>query len=36
VFMEAGRIVEVSPPQTFFTDPTSARARAFLDQLLEH
>lgn len=36
VFMEAGRIVEVSPPETFFTNPTSARARAFLDQILEH
>jgi ABC-type polar amino acid transport system ATPase subunit len=36
VFMEAGRIVEVSPPQTFFTTPKSARARMFLDQILEH
>jgi ABC-type polar amino acid transport system ATPase subunit len=36
VFMEAGRIVEVSPPQTFFTNPESARARLFLDQILEH
>lgn len=36
VFMEAGRIVEVSPPETFFTNPTSARARVFLDQILEH
>ena len=36
VFMEAGRIVEISPPQTFFTNPTSARARVFLDQILEH
>ena len=36
VFMEAGRIVEVSPPQTFFTNPQSARARVFLDQILEH
>jgi ABC-type polar amino acid transport system ATPase subunit len=36
VFMEAGRIVEISPPQTFFTNPQSARARLFLDQILEH
>ena len=36
VFMEAGRIVEISPPQTFFTNPKSARARVFLDQILEH
>ena len=36
VFMEAGKIVEISPPQTFFTNPQSARARVFLDQILEH
>ncbi|MFT6024727.1 MAG: general L-amino acid transport system ATP-binding protein [Ascidiaceihabitans sp.] len=36
VFMEAGRIVEISPPDTFFTNPQSARARVFLDQILEH
>ena len=36
VFMEAGRIVETSPPETFFTNPKSDRARLFLDQILEH
>lgn len=36
VFMEAGKIVEVSAPETFFTNPKSARARLFLDQILEH
>lgn len=36
VFMEAGRIVEMSPPDVFFTNPKSARARVFLDQILEH
>ncbi|WP_245398703.1 amino acid ABC transporter ATP-binding protein [Oceaniglobus trochenteri] len=36
VFMEQGRIVETSPPETFFTNPESARARLFLDQILEH
>ena len=36
VFMEAGRIVEMSPPDVFFTNPKSARAREFLDQILEH
>ena len=36
VFMEAGEIVEVAPPDTFFTNPSSARCRAFLDQILEH
>jgi ABC-type polar amino acid transport system ATPase subunit len=36
VFMEAGRIVETSPPDTFFTAPKTGRARLFLDQILEH
>ena len=36
VFMEAGEIVEVSPPDSFFTNPSSERCRMFLDQILEH
>ena len=36
VFMEAGRIVETSPPDKFFTNPSSERCRLFLDQILEH
>ena len=36
VFMEAGEIVEISPPETFFTNPSSDRCRLFLDQILEH
>jgi general L-amino acid transport system ATP-binding protein len=36
VFMEDGRIVEVSPPEQFFTNPSSERCRAFLEQILEH
>jgi ABC-type polar amino acid transport system ATPase subunit len=36
VFMEDGRIVEVSPPEKFFTNPSSERCRIFLDQILEH
>ncbi|WP_050526146.1 amino acid ABC transporter ATP-binding protein [Pseudorhodobacter aquimaris] len=36
VFMEAGRIVETTPPAQFFTNPKSKRARLFLDQILEH
>lgn len=36
VFMEDGRIVEVSPPEQFFTNPKSERCRMFLDQILEH
>ena len=36
VFMEEGRIVEVSPPEKFFTNPSSERCKAFLEQILEH
>ena len=36
VFMEEGRIVEVSPPDTFFTNPSSERCRLFLNQILSH
>ena len=31
VFMDEGRIVEVDPPRKFFADPSSDRARMFLD-----
>lgn len=31
VFMDEGRIVEVDPPRKFFADPSSDRARNFLD-----
>lgn len=36
VFMEEGRIVEVAPPEKFFTNPDSDRCKAFLSQILEH
>ncbi|HUP87141.1 MAG TPA: amino acid ABC transporter ATP-binding protein [Acidimicrobiales bacterium] len=36
VFMDEGRIVEVSAPQTFFTEPESERAREFLSKILAH
>jgi len=36
VFMEGGRIIEVSPPEQFFTNPSSDRCRAFLEQILHH
>lgn len=36
VFMEAGEIVEVSPPDRFFTNPSSERCRLFLNQILAH
>jgi general L-amino acid transport system ATP-binding protein len=36
VFMDEGRIIEVAPPDKFFSKPDSARCREFLDQILEH
>jgi glutamate transport system ATP-binding protein len=35
-FMDEGRIVEVAPPDKFFQDPESARARDFLAKVLAH
>lgn len=34
IFMDQGRIVEEGEPDTFFTAPTHARTRAFLEQIL--
>ncbi|WP_327152780.1 amino acid ABC transporter ATP-binding protein [Nocardioides sp. Soil805] len=36
VFMDQGRIVEESAPDTFFTDARSERARAFLASVMTH
>ncbi len=36
VFMDEGRIVEVAPPDRFFSDPQSERARDFLSKILAH
>jgi ABC-type polar amino acid transport system ATPase subunit len=36
VFMDAGSIVEVAPPQTFFSAPKSDRTQKFLSQILSH
>jgi glutamate transport system ATP-binding protein len=35
-FMDAGRIVEVAPPDKFFDHPDSARAQDFLSKVLAH
>jgi glutamate transport system ATP-binding protein len=35
-FMDAGRIVEVAPPDKFFDSPESDRARDFLSKVLAH
>ncbi len=34
VFMEAGDVVEVGTPETFFTNPTEERTKLFLSQIL--
>jgi glutamate transport system ATP-binding protein len=36
VFMDGGRIVESSDPESFFTSPTSDRAKDFLSKILHH
>jgi glutamate transport system ATP-binding protein len=36
VFMDGGRIVESADPETFFTKPTSDRAKDFLSKILNH
>lgn len=36
VFMDGGRIVESADPETFFTRPTSDRAKDFLSKILTH
>ncbi len=36
VFMDEGRIVEVAPPEQFFDNPETARARGFLAKVLAH
>ena len=36
VFMDEGKIIEVAPPEKFFSNPDSNRCREFLEQILEH
>jgi len=36
VFMDGGRIVESTDPETFFTNPQSDRAKDFLAKILTH
>ena len=36
VFMDAGRVVESGAPEAFFNAPQTARAQAFLGQLIAH
>ncbi len=34
LFLDGGQIIEDAPPQDFFSAPNSARAKAFLAQIL--
>jgi general L-amino acid transport system ATP-binding protein len=34
VFMDKGSVLEITPPEEFFTAPRSPRARAFLDEMI--
>jgi general L-amino acid transport system ATP-binding protein len=36
VFMDHGQIVEVAPPNAFFSNPQNERTKLFLSQLLAH
>ena len=36
VFMDQGRIVEIAPPDRFFSAPESERAQDFLSKILDH
>jgi polar amino acid transport system ATP-binding protein len=36
VFMDEGKIVEVQPPNDFFTNPQTERGKAFLSSILTH
>ena len=36
VFMDQGEIVEMSPPEQFFTNPDSSRCQDFLQKILQH
>ena len=36
VFMDHGRIVEVAPPEAFFSNPQNERTKLFLSRLLAH
>lgn len=36
VMMDAGRVVEVGPPQQIFDNPTEERTRAFMSKIIRH
>ena len=36
VFMDEGKIIEVAPPNDFFTNPQTERGKYFLSSILTH
>ena len=36
VFMDEGKVLEITPPNIFFENPKTDRARDFLGKLLNH
>ncbi|GCD56171.1 amino acid ABC transporter ATP-binding protein [Acetobacter pasteurianus] len=36
IFMDQGKILEITPPETFFTSPQTDRAQNFLNQMLRY
>jgi ABC-type polar amino acid transport system ATPase subunit len=36
LFMDAGEIVEMGPPETFFDNPRNERTKKFLNQIIKH
>jgi len=36
VFMDAGKVLEIAPPEQFFTAPREERAQQFLSKILSH
>jgi ABC-type polar amino acid transport system ATPase subunit len=36
LFMDEGKIVEIAPPEEFFTKPKSERTKLFLSKILTH
>jgi len=36
IFMDQGEIVELAPPEEFFSNPKEARTQQFLNQILQH
>jgi ABC-type polar amino acid transport system ATPase subunit len=36
IFMDEGKIIEIAPPNDFFTNPQTARGKAFLSSILTH